>query len=226
MIQQGKVRVNGVVVTELGAKADSSKDRIDVRGKRVVRQPREYILLNKPRQTVTTRKDPEGRKTVMDLVSGASAAVFPVGRLDFNTTGVLLLTNDGEFAQALSHPSSAVPRTYRVKVQGMVRQQVIERLDKGIVLDDGPARASDVRVISRTGKNSTLQLTLREGRNREVRRMMQAVGHRVMRLARVSFAGIDVDGLALGDWRPLNQRELFRLKRDYVTPYRRRKRSK
>ncbi len=195
-------------------------------GKRVVRQRREYVLLNKPRGTVTTRKDPEGRRTVMDLLGAVRANIFPVGRLDYNTGGVLLLTNDGELAQALAHPSSQVPREYRVKVQGTVRQDVVERLQRGVSLDDGLARASMVRVISRTGKNSTIQLTLQEGRNKEVRRMMQALGHRVSKLTRLSFAGLDVQGLAIGDWRPLSSRELSRLKRDYLTPYRRRKRSK
>lgn len=225
LIRQGKVRVNGVIVRELGSQADESKDRIEVSGRRIVRRRPVYLVLNKPRQTVTTLSDPEGRRTVIDLLGGLPDKVFPVGRLDYNTTGLLLLTNDGELAQALSHPSSGALRVYQVKTQGRVAPDTLDQLRAGVTLDDGLARPTEVRIAGVTARNTTLQLTLREGKNREVRRMLQAVGHRVGKLVRISFAGISIEGLPPGKWRHLTTRELARLKRDYLTPYRRRTRA-
>jgi pseudouridine synthase len=213
-----------VVVTELGTRADEAKDRIEVSGRRIVRRRPVYILLNKPRQTVTTLSDPEGRKTVIDVLAGLEDKVFPVGRLDYNTSGALLLTNDGELAQALAHPSAGALRVYSVKVQGQVSDETIERLASGVMLDDGPARPVRVGIAGVTDATTTIQLVLREGRNREVRRMIEAVGHRVGKLTRVSFAGLGIEGLRPGQWRRLTPQELARLKKDFLTPYRRRTR--
>lgn len=213
-----------MVVTELGTRADESKDRIEVSGRRIVRRRPVYILLNKPRQTVTTLSDPEGRKTVIDVLAGLEDKVFPVGRLDYNTSGALLLTNDGELAQALAHPRAGALRVYSVKVQGQVSDETIERLASGVMLDDGPARPVRVGIAGVTDATTTIQLVLREGRNREVRRMIEAVGHRVGKLTRVSFAGLGIEGLRPGQWRRLTPQELARLKKDFLTPYRRRTR--
>jgi len=220
LIKEGAVRVNGAVVRELGVRVDPTKDRIDVRGQRIVRQRQVYLLLNKPRGTVTTAEDPEGRKTVIDLLKGVQERVFSVGRLDYNTSGALLLTNDGELAQALGHPSSGVPRVYRVKVGGALSVESLESLRKGVNIGDVTVRATEVHIASRTSSSTTVMLTLREGRNHQIHRMMEAVGHRVMKLVRVSFAGLEVEGLKPGEHRHLKGRELGKLKRLYVTPYR------
>lgn len=212
--------MNGEIVTELGTKVDSHADRIEVRGKRIVREKKSYILLHKPRGTVTTRKDPEGRKTVLSLLSGVKERVFPVGRLDYNTSGTLILTNDGELSQALSHPRSRVPRTYKVKVGGAVTPEELERLRKGVDIGDGVARAEDVFLVTTTGNQSTIMMTIFEGRNHQIHRMLEVVGRRVNRLMRTSFGGVDVDGLAVGEWRHLKGRELGQLKKKYVNPAR------
>ncbi len=225
LIRAGKVRVNGAIVRELGTRADAHQDRIEVNGRRIVRPPPVYVLMNKPRATVTTRKDPRERRTVIELLKGVSQRVFPVGRLDYHTTGALLLTNDGEMAQALAHPGAATPRVYLVKVQGRFDEAQLEDLLRGVPLDDGVARATQAAVTARREGSTTIQLTLREGRYHEVRRMMQALGHRVSRLSRVSFAGLTTEGLAPGQWRHLTDRELSRLKRDYLNPFQRRRRA-
>jgi 23S rRNA pseudouridine2605 synthase len=146
-----------------------------------------------------------------------------VGRLDYNTTGVLLLTNDGEMSQALAHPSARTPRVYQVRVQGQINAEHIERLLTGVQLDDGLARAVGAKVMARGDANVTIQLTLHEGRYQEVRRMIQALGFRVSKLTRLSFAGLTIEGLAPGAWRSLTSRELARLKRDYLTAHKRHK---
>ena len=220
LIVRGKVRVNGVVVRELGSKADPRRDRIEVDGRRIVRERPVYVLLHKPVRTVTTARDPEGRPTVVGLLRDVAARVFSVGRLDYDTSGALLLTNDGELAQVLAHPSSRVPRVYRVKVGGRISTEALDRLRAGVVLEDGPARAEDVFVVAATERTTSVQLTLREGRNRQIHRMMEAVGSRVRRLARVSFAGLAVDDLRPGAYRTLRDREVARLRRDYRRPTR------
>jgi 23S rRNA pseudouridine2605 synthase len=225
LILEGRVKVNGVVVRELGYKVDPKLDVVEVRGRRVEREAPVYVLLNKPRGTVTTRSDPEGRPTVVELLAGVEARVFPVGRLDFNTAGPLLLTNDGELAQALAHPSSGVPRVYRVKVSGSVTAEQLELLREGVDIGDGPARASEVLVAGRAPRQTTLVLTLVEGRYHQIHRMIEAIGHTVMRLTRLTFAGLDVDGLRPGQHRYLARSEIATLKRLYLGPYRHRRRS-
>jgi 23S rRNA pseudouridine2605 synthase len=226
LIRQGVVRVNGKVVRELGVRADPVKDKIEVRGRRLVRQRPVYVLLHKPRGTVTTCDDPEGRKTVMELISGLSQRLFPVGRLDYHTSGVLVLTNDGEMAQALSHPSSGVARVYRVKVTGKVSAEGLEQLRRGVTLTEGKARAYDVVQLGQTDTATTLSLTLKEGRYHQIHRMVEAIGHRVTRLARTSYAGLTVDELPPGQWRRLTSREIYKLKRDVATPHRARQRAR
>jgi 23S rRNA pseudouridine2605 synthase len=219
LIVEGRVRVNGKIVTELGTSADPRRDRIEVDGKRVVRESVHYFLLHKPRAMVSTMKDPEGRASIGELVARIGVRVVPVGRLDFHTSGALLLTNDGELTDALLHPRREVPKVYAAKVRGRIDVPELDALRNGVVLDDGvKTKPADIFVLREDGKSTWLQITLYEGKNRQIHRMGDAIGHPVLRLARLSFAGIDTDGLKPGQFRPLTERELERLKRDYVTP--------
>jgi len=219
LIVEGRVRVNGRVVTELGSRADPRRDRIDVDNKRVVAEKPVYLLLHKPREVVTTLDDPEGRPTVRELMHGVTERVFPVGRLDFHTSGVLLLTNDGDLADALLKPRKGVPKTYVAKVKGGVDIPELDKLRKGVILDDGDETQPAVVFVIREDKGNTwIQITLTEGKNRQVHRMLEVVGLRVQRLARTSFAGLTVEGLRPGRHRPLTDRELAQLKKLYLKP--------
>ncbi len=219
LILEGRVRVNGRVVTELGTKADPHRDKIEVDGRRVVSEKPVYYVLNKPRGVVSTLHDPEGRPTVADLLKGIPERVFPVGRLDYHTSGVLLLTNDGELSEALLKPRKRVPKTYIVKLQGTVGIEALEKLRKGVELEDGyQTRPAEVFVVRQEPDNCWVQLTLTEGKNRQIRRMGAAIGHKVRRLSRVGFAEVTVEGLRPGEYRVLGARELERLKKHYVRP--------
>ncbi|HJK97022.1 MAG TPA: pseudouridine synthase [Polyangiaceae bacterium LLY-WYZ-14_1] len=225
LIADGRIRVNGRVVTELGSKAVLGKDAIEVDGRRLTREKPVYYLLHKPREVVSTVDDPEGRPTVRGLLKRVPERVFPVGRLDYHTSGALLLTNDGELAEALLHPRQKVPKVYAAKVQGQVDVPELDRLRNGVVLDDGTkTRPAEVFVIREDGNTTWVQLTLREGKNRQIHRMFDALGRRVSRLARISFAEIPTDGLRPGEYRELGARELEKLKKHYLTPHRQRKR--
>lgn len=220
LIEGGRVRVNGRVVTELGTKADPRKDRVEVDGKRVVAEQPVYFALHKPRGFVTTMHDPEGRPTIRDLLEphGVSSRVFPVGRLDFNTSGLLLLTNDGEFSDGLLHPKRKVPKTYVVKVRGAMTPDDIDVWRKGVMLDDGKTLPADAFFLRHEGDKTWFQITIKEGRNQQIRRMGEATGFPVMRLSRVAFAGISSEDLKPGDLRPLGYDELVQLKKDYGVP--------
>jgi 23S rRNA pseudouridine2605 synthase len=218
LIAAGRVRVNGRVVTELGTKADPRKDRVEVDGKRLVAEDLVYMVLHKPRGYVTTLSDPEGRPTIADLVRGAPARVFPVGRLDFNTSGALLLTNDGDFSDALLHPREDVPKTYVVKLNRQMQERDMERWRKGVKLEDGRTKPAKVSLIRHEDGKTWIEVTITEGRNQQIRRMAEATGFRVMRLARTSFAGITHDELRPGQWRMLEYDELLKLKKTYGVP--------
>lgn len=220
MITLGRVRVNGKVVTELGAKADPDKDKIEFDGKRLVAEVPHYIVLHKPRNVVSTVSDPEGRPTVAEYFKSLDVRLYPIGRLDFATSGVLLMTNDGEFAQALLHPRGDVPKTYVLKVDGVVSNDALEPWRTGIELDDGITKPAEAKRLRVDGDKTWLEVTLREGRNQQIRRMGEATGFPVMRLARISFAGITSDNLRPGDWRPLNRNELVALREVYGVPKR------
>jgi 23S rRNA pseudouridine2605 synthase len=216
LITAGRVRVNGRVIRELGAKADLRRDKITVDGKTLVRERHVYYLLHKPRGTVTTLDDPEGRPTVMEILKGVPERIFPVGRLDWNTAGALLLTNDGDLTQALTHPRRKVIKTYAVKLQGHPSDETLERWREGVELEDGRTAPADVWMLS-VGPNTTyLRVAIREGRNRQIHRMGEATGHAVLRLTRTDFAGLGVDDLRPGEYRPLTAAEVDDLRQAHV----------
>jgi pseudouridine synthase len=214
LIVDGRVSVNGRTVLELGTKADPEHDDIRVDGRRIkaVERPR-YLLLNKPRGYVTTRKDEKRRKTVLDLLEGVREYVYPVGRLDYDTEGLLLLTNDGDLAAQLTHPRHAVERTYEAHVAGMPDERAIEKLRKGIPLDGRRTLPAEVRLLNRDrDANGVLLITIREGRNRQVRRMCEAVGHPASKLKRTKFGPIGDRRLPVGAWRDLSTDEVKKLR--------------
>lgn len=218
MIVEGRVRVNDKVVTTLGTKVDPAKDEIRVDGRKVPvtspeKQEKVYFLLNKPAGFLTTTKDDRGRRTVMDLVVGASQArIYPVGRLDYDAEGALLLTNDGELANMLTHPRYHVPKTYQAKVKGVPPEDKLDKLRKGIYLEDGPTQPAHVEVVEKVKKNTWVEITVTEGRNRLIKRMFWRIQHPVMKLVRTRFGALDLEGLRLGEYRELSRRELIELK--------------
>jgi len=221
LIEEGRVRVNGRIVRELGARA-APRDRVEVDGKRLIAEHPVYYLMHKPRGVVTTLSDPEGRRTVKDLLRQVEQRVFPVGRLDFQTSGALLLTNDGGLAQALLHPRRAVPKTYSAKLEGTLDGPRLEALRTGVVLDDGDkTRPADVKVLRAEGKYTSIEITISEGKNRQIHRMAEAIGRSVSRLTRISFAGLTLEGLRPGQLRPLSALELADLKQKYLSTKRR-----
>jgi 23S rRNA pseudouridine2605 synthase len=214
LMVEGRVTVNGAVVTELGTKVDLQVDAIKVDGKRVAAPPpgHTYLALHKPRGVVTTLSDPEGRPTVKDYLRGVKARVYPVGRLDFHSEGLLLLTDDGTLARNLTHPSRGVEKTYLAKVRGQPGAEAILRLRRGISLDGKRTAPARIRLVRR-GDNAWLEITIAEGRNRQVRRMFQAVGHPVQRLRRLAYGGVVLGRLPAGGLRPLSEGEVAELTR-------------
>jgi 23S rRNA pseudouridine2605 synthase len=212
MIRLGRVQVNGAVVREPGTKADAARDEIRVDGRRIPpAEERLYLLMNKPRGYVTTLRDPEGRPTVRDLLIGVTERVFPVGRLDYETEGLLLFTNDGEFSQRLSHPRYRITKTYRVKIQGRMPARDLVALKGGVNLEDGPFQPREVSLDKVNDRSTWLTLTLAEGRNRVIRRALEALGYHVTRLRRTAIGGLKLGTLKEGEIRPLSSREVERL---------------
>lgn len=216
LIAAGRVTLNGVKVTEQGTKADAERDEICVDGKRIERaQKLQYFLVNKPKGYVTTVKDPEGRKTVMELLPDCPERVYPVGRLDYASEGLLLMTNDGELAQRLTKAGSHVPKTYLVKIGGRPQEKDIERLRAGIfiVLEDGRrVKTSPAKIhLAKDAPNPWYKVTLIEGRNRQIRRMFQEIGFPVEKIQRTEFGPLELD-VPAGKFRPLTAREVEQLK--------------
>ena len=213
LITQGRVSVNGRKVTKLGTTVDLTSDAVLVDGRRLPPvTARQYILLHKPRGYVTTCDDDQGRPTVFDLLKRHKARLFPVGRLDVNTEGVLLLTNDGVLANQLMHPRYHIPRVYMVKVYGLLTEQDVMRLRKGMMLDDGKTLPAEVQVVRRGEKTCLVRITLYEGRHRQIHRMLEHCGpYRVNRLQRVGMGPLTVRGLAPGSFRSLEAFEVARL---------------
>ncbi len=217
----GRVRVDGRVVKELGTKVDPRTSRVEVDGQRITRQGHVYVVMHKPRGVVSTMSDPEGRPTVRDILVPVGVRVYPVGRLDFHTSGVLLATNDGDFAEGLLHPRKAVPKTYVVKLKGEMKPTDIDAWRRGVKIDRSSTLPAKVKLLRYESGKTWLEVTITEGQNQQVRRMGDATGFRVMRLARLSFAGITADGLLPGDYRDLTANELADLRADYGVPRRR-----
>lgn len=218
MILEGRVMVNGVTILELGTKADPIKDAIKVDGRRVktdIVQQR-YIVVYKPKGYVTTRKDPEGRRTVMDLI-GEGEYIYPVGRLDYDTEGLLLMMTDGELAARLMHPRHEVDKVYEVIVLGTPDQRALEKLRKGVFIEGGRTAPADVHVgttVKGSKPTTKLTMTIREGKNRQIRRMCSAVGLPVRDLRRIQMGPIALGRLKPGQWRDLTPAEVKRLKSD------------
>ncbi len=211
LISLGKVKVNGHIAS-LGDKVDPVRDKVTVRGKNVSAvNEKVYIMLHKPRGFVTTMSDEEGRKCVSDLVKDVGTRVFPVGRLDRNSEGLLIMTNDGELANRLTHPSSHVNKTYRVTVDGSVTDEQLSRLCTGIEIDGRKTLPCDVFIGEKKTDRTVLIFIIHEGRNRQIRKMCEAVGLEVLRLKRTEIAGVKLGMLPQGKWRDLNERELRRL---------------
>jgi 23S rRNA pseudouridine2605 synthase len=209
LILEGRVTVNGKIVTRLGTKADPNKDHIKVSGKRVrTSAPRVYGVLNKPARFVTTRNDPEGRPTVMALLGSRGKGVYPVGRLDYDSEGLLVFTNDGDLANALMHPRKAIPKTYLVKVKGVLTDEELLRLERGVRLGNRHTAPAQIKKRGLGDRNSWIEVTLREGRNRQVRKMCEALGHFVLRLRRVRYGPLELRDLALGQYRSLSENEV------------------
>jgi len=207
LIESGRVSVDGVVQTELGSKADSTKQRIEVDGKPISLERKICVILNKPTSYVTTVTDPEGRRTVMELLQDIPERLYPVGRLDYDTSGLLLFSNDGDLTHSLLHPSHELEKVYRVTILGMPERDVLQQLRTGIQLEDGPTQPTNVRTLRNHPRESVLEVTIREGRNRQIRRMFDAVGFPVKRLKRVEFGPLSLVGLASGKWRKLTEEE-------------------
>lgn len=208
MIAEGRVEVNGELITEQGVRVNPDKDVIRVDGSRIPPPRRHrYVVLNKPRGVVSTMNDEAGRRDLSEYLPGRER-LFHVGRLDTETEGLLLLTNDGEFAHRMAHPSYEVPKTYVAQVVGVVSDKELRRLERGITLEDGPVRPDKLKLTDRTGDKTMLRITLHEGRNRIVRRMFEAIGHPVDSLARVGIGPVRLGRLASGTSRDLTDEEL------------------
>jgi 23S rRNA pseudouridine2605 synthase len=214
MIREGRITVNGRTVTELGTRADPARDHIKVDGKLITRaEDHRYILIYKPKEVMTTVEDPQGRRTVVELVRGVRERIYPVGRLDYHSEGLVLLTNDGELAYKVSHPKNGSVKTYNVKVRGVPEERLIDKLRRGITIEGKRTLPCEIAPIKTTGRNaeegnSWWEVKLREGRTQQIRKMFQAVGHPVSKLKRVAIGPIADPKLLPGVWRELTKHEV------------------
>ncbi|MBP2664387.1 MAG: rluB [Firmicutes bacterium] len=215
LIKAGRVTVNGKVVTELGTKVEPKQARIAVDNKPIKAEKYLYILLNKPKGIITALEDPQGRKTVADLVADIPERIYPVGRLDYNTEGLLIMTNDGDLTNTLTHPSHEIEKTYLAKVQGYPPEEKLDKLRVGIKLEDGMTAPAKINVIAidREKELTTLELVIHEGKNREIRRMCEAIGYPVKNLKRIKIAFLTLEGLRRGQYRQLLSAEVEELKK-------------
>ncbi|MFI5304771.1 MAG: pseudouridine synthase [Nitrospiria bacterium] len=213
-ITEGLVTVNGKVVTELGSKADPDRDHIKVNGKLInPQQTKVCILLNKPRNYITSLRDPEGRPTVLSLLKGIKGRVYPIGRLDYDTEGLLLLTNDGDLANALMHPKNEIQKTYQVKVKGVLEEEEIRRLAEGVVLFGKRTAPATVKKLGKTEENSWIEMKIHEGKNRQIKKMLFKLNHPVLKIKRVRYAFLDLNDLPSGMFRYLDSNEIKKLKK-------------
>jgi len=212
-IGAGRVRVNGKVIQNPDQWVDLDRDRITLDGKPIRAAARRYVLLYKPKGYLTTYRDPEGRPTVYDLVKGVGSWLAPVGRLDLDTSGLLILTNDTDLAERLTNPDHKVPKTYQVKTSLILTDEQVDQLRRGVVLNDGPTRPAEVTRLRDSAKYTYLEITIMEGRNRQVRRMVEALGAKVLKLVRTGIGTIRIGDLPIGRWRPLTDQEVAQLRR-------------
>jgi len=218
LITAGRVEVDRRMVTELGSRVDPTRQEIRLDGVALPKVKPVYYAVNKPAGVVCTNRDPSGRPRVIDLVPQGRARLFTIGRLDLHSAGLILVTNDGELANRLTHPRYGVSKTYRVQVAGHPSRELLARLRSGVRLAEGIARAESVRIKSRRKDSTILEIVLREGRNREIRRVLAKVGHKVLQLVRIAVGPVRLGKLPLGAWRPLAQRELQALRRAAAKP--------
>jgi 23S rRNA pseudouridine2605 synthase len=215
LIIENKVKVNGVIVNQLGSKV-SPEDKVEVDGKLLANESKVYLLLNKPKNCVSTLQDDRDRPTVMDYLKDIKERVYPIGRLDFDTTGVLLFTNDGDFANALAHPSHNIDKVYIATVKGVIRKEELEPLTVGVEIDFKKTAPAKVRIIKANEEKdyTVIEIIIHEGRNRQIKKMFEAINIRVMKLNRDKFAGLTAEGVEEGSYRHLTQAEIERLKRE------------
>lgn len=212
LIRQGRVTVNGQIA-QIGQRIDPSQSHIKIDGKLVFRpEPYVYYLFNKPQKVVSTMSDPEGRRCVGDFLKDIKYRVFPVGRLDYYSEGLMIITNDGDMANAILHPSKKIPKTYHVKVTDIPSNDKIRQLSKGVHLEDGKTSPARVKIIKNTGNNTWLEMVIYEGKKRQIRRMIEAIGHRVQKLIRVRIDGISIGNLKAGEIRMMTNKEINTLK--------------
>ncbi len=207
-IAAGRVSVNGKTIQTPDYWVDFARDKVMFDGKPVRAGKKNYLLLYKPKGYLTTHKDPEGRPTVYDLIPDVGVWLIPVGRLDLDTSGLLILTNDTQFAERLTNPDHKIPKTYQLKASTLLSEEQIDQLRKGVTLADGPTRPAIVKRLRDTGKYTFLEVTITEGRNRQVRRMVEAVDSKVLKLVRVAIGGVRIGDLPIGKHRPLTEEEL------------------
>ncbi len=214
LILEGRVTVNGQIAT-LGMKVNPLKDHIKVDGRLLTSiEPKIYLIFNKPKNVLTSLYDPKGRPTVKDFLKGIKYRVFPVGRLDFDSEGLIFLTNDGDLAQAILHPSKNIPKTYLVKVKGIIEEQTVKKLESGIKLEEGITAPAKVKMARVTDNNSWIEITIYEGKKRQIRRMLEKVGHRVLKLKRIRVNGINLGNLKTGSFRYLTPKEVEKIRRE------------
>lgn len=216
LIKEGRVSVNGKVVTEMGFKASPFEDHIKVDGKLIKfsTQKPVYFMLNKPKKVMCTVEDPEGRQTVIDLIRNRiKERVWPVGRLDYHSEGLVILTNDGELTLRLTHPRYKVPKVYEVKVKDLPAEEKLDKLRKGVYLEDGKTQPCEIHFLKTTKENSRFKVVLKEGKKQQIRRMFMKIGHPVMKLKRIEYGPIKLGKLAIGDFRPLSEKEVQELKK-------------
>lgn len=208
LITEGMIRVNGRVVTELGFKVDPARDSVKYNNRLLKREKQVYLVMNKPAGYVSTVSDEKGRNTVVDLVKGVDGRLFPVGRLDYNTTGVLFLTNDGTWANAVMHPKFEIKKKYAAKISGRIEEKSLERLKRGIKIEDGFVSAQEAAVHQKFESNDVVSITITQGINHQVRKMLEAVGHPAIWLKRISVGPVNCEGLDYGAYRHLTEREI------------------
>ena len=212
-IKEGRVKVNGETVSEMGISVDEEKDTVEFDGKKVTTEEKKvYILLNKPVGYVTTAKDQFGRKTVLDLIEGVSERVYPVGRLDYDTEGLLLLTNDGELTFKLTHPKHRIEKTYIAHIEGVPSKEEMKRFREGLEIEDYVTSRAEIEMIGKKGNESVVKIVIGEGRNRQVRKMCACIGHEVKKLKRIKEGDIELGDLKCGQWRFLREEEIGKFK--------------